>query len=737
MSSCLSSNPELQRALDELHPFHFVLDEGLRIAHSGRLLRQVLGEQIDGQHFKDIFIVVEPTGFSLNARWDHYDDVFLKGIDSELILRGECMTLGGAQCFVGSPWFTLDTTVSTSHLSPTMALAHERWGDHQMALQLFDQQQRDIAIFRDTLSRRSHERDLLQASLIEEKARLQTVLAAATDPIINIDSAGIIVSVNPAATRLFGYSEEEMIGQNVNLLMPETIASEHDGHMQRYLNTGERRVIGIGREVRALRKDGTYFPCELSLGEMQLGGSIFFTGILRNITDRKIAEEKRAEILAALQKSHGDLGRILNQLRLGVMAVDSNGRITFASESTSVARTNTLGAQWEEVLQINDGIRKEIHAALVKPEHERRRLELVLGRDADRRWVELEIRDDPRDSGCHIFYLYDVTDVYRLKQQLTGQRIGQIVGDSAVMHGLYAAISRVAQGEWTVLIEGETGTGKELVARAIHHASERRKGPFIAANCAGLTESILGSELFGHVKGAFTGAISDRQGLFEAAVGGTLFLDEIGDVAAPVQAALLRAVQEKEITRLGETRPRKVDVRIVTATNRSLQQLVKEGKFREDLLYRLRSARVRTPPLRERLDDIPLLVAAFLAEERVTAGKLVTEVSNEAMRQLARNDWPGNVRELRGAIEHAVVHCRGSRIGIDDLPPELRETVSAVAPIGDALPEETERERVIAALQRTGGNRARAARLLGIGRATLYRRLEELGINSREIGDLV
>jgi PAS domain S-box-containing protein len=734
MNSSFSSNLELQRSLDELHPFHFVLDQKLHIVHSGRLLRRILGEQIDGRPFQDIFVVADPREFSTAASWDDYDDMFLNAINAELTLRGKCLTLAGSRCFVGSPWFMQDLT-GKIELTPTMALAHERWGEQLMAIQLFRQQRHDIAIFRDKLSRRNRERDVLQASLMEEKARLQTVLAAATDSIINIDSTGIIVSVNPAVTRLFGYSAEEMIGQNVTLLMPEDIAREHDGHIQRYIKTGERHVIGIGREVRALRKDGTYFPCELSLGELKLGESIFFTGILRNITDRKIAEERRAESLVALQKSHDDLGRVLNQLQLVVIAVDARGRITFASESSSVIRANPLGARWEEVLPITDETLEKIHAALSKPEHERRHLELVSGRDADRRWIELEIRDDPRDSGCHIFYLYDVTDLHRLKQQLTGQRSGQIVGDSAVMHDLYAAISQVAQGEWTVLIEGETGTGKELVARAIHNASERRKGPFIAANCAGLTESILGSELFGHVKGAFTGAISDRQGLFEAAVDGTLFLDEIGDVAAPVQAALLRAVQEKEITRLGETRPRKVDVRIVTATNRSLPQLVEEGKFREDLLYRLRSARVRTPPLRERLEDIPLLVAAFLAEERVTAGKLVTGVSNEAMRQLARYDWPGNVRELRSAIEHAVVHCRGNRIEINDLPPELLAAVPASRPIADARPAGTERDRIIAVLQRTGGNRARAARFLGIGRATLYRRLDELGINSRESRD--
>jgi DNA-binding NtrC family response regulator len=332
-----------------------------------------------------------------------------------------------------------------------------------------------------------------------------------------------------------------------------------------------------------------------------------------------------------------------------------------------------------------------------------------------------------------MLFLYDVTAVHAMRAGLRAQLHGQMIGDSAAMRALYTTIEQVAGGEWTVLIEGETGAGKELVAQAIHRASARRGGPFVAVNCAGLTESILGSQLFGHRRGAFTGAIADQEGLFEAAHGGTLFLDEVGDVAMPIQSALLRVLQEREVTRIGETRPRKVDVRIIAATNRDLAQRVVGGQFREDLLYRLRSARVPVPPLRERREDIPVLVAAFLAEERVTGGKLVTDVAPEALDVLKRHPWPGNVRELRGVVEHAVIQCRSRRIEVCDLPTDLlREpaVVPGVAsrPAGPVVDDE--RSRIFAALQRTGGNRARAARVLGIGRATLYRRLAELGIDT-------
>jgi DNA-binding NtrC family response regulator len=299
------------------------------------------------------------------------------------------------------------------------------------------------------------------------------------------------------------------------------------------------------------------------------------------------------------------------------------------------------------------------------------------------------------------------------QQRRRGVMAKEMVGDSPAMQQLREFIDHVARGDWTVLIEGETGSGKELVARAVHDASARRDRPFVAVNCAGLTDALLGSQLFGHVRGAFTGATSDRIGYFEAAAGGTLFLDEVGDISDGVQTMLLRALQEREITRVGETRARKVDVRILVATHRNLAERVLEGTFREDLLYRIRVARVRVPPLRDRREDIPLLVRTFLQGEAAASALRPTHVSPSAMELLQRHDWPGNVRELRSAIEHAVIHCRSDCIVPHDLPPEvLGGTPASIDPILEAL-------------RRTNGNRTQAARLLGIGRATLYRKLAQ------------
>ena len=307
----------------------------------------------------------------------------------------------------------------------------------------------------------------------------------------------------------------------------------------------------------------------------------------------------------------------------------------------------------------------------------------------------------------------------------------ELVGQSRPMQEVYQQIRDVAQVDASVLIEGETGTGKELVARAIHNTSPRQSQPCLAVNCAGLTESLVASLLFGHRRGAFTGAVADQQGLFEAANGGTLFLDEVGDIPPGVQTHLLRVLQEREILRLGELRPRKIDVRIIAATHRNLCDEVAKGAFRADLLYRLRVARVYLPPLRERREDIPRLIRAFFTHSHPDSGQLPPEVSVAALQCLEAYSWPGNVRELQNAIEYALIRCKGGVIRSADLPPEVEEAVTLSHPKRGAPSEPSshdETARILATLERVRGNRAAAARLLGMSRATLYRRLASLGI---------
>jgi len=574
--------------------------------------------------------------------------------------------------------------------------------------------------------------------LADEQSRLRAVLGAAPDAIIAVDETGVVGDANPATQSMLGFARDELVGQEWMKLIAAGGMGVPTAQASRELVSGERRAFGQGSEVSLRRKDGSLVEAELTLGVMRLQGRQHWTAVLRDITRRKEAERRVLDTLADLRRSRDELVQVLNQLQIGTIAFDANGVVTFASDTcgrvAALDVTTALGKRWEDVLLVDEAARTAIRAHLRVPADERTRIEAQIGLDAEARWVEVDVRDDPRNPAARMLFLYDVTAVHTMRTKLGARFHGQMIGDSAAMRALYDAIDQVAQGEWTVLIEGETGVGKELVARAIHRGSARRGGPFIAVNCAGLTESILGSQLFGHRRGAFTGAIADQEGLFEAAHGGTLFLDEIGDVAMPIQSALLRVLQEREVTRIGDTRPRKVDVRILAATNRDLLQRVGSGQFREDLLYRLRGARVSVPPLRERREDIPVLVASFLAEERVTGGKLVTDLAPEALATLQRHEWPGNVRELRGVVTHAVIHCRGRRIEVCDLPPELlKDPVVARGPGPRPLAASTEdeRSRILAALQRTGDNRARAARELGISRATLYRRLAELGIDAR------
>ena len=318
-----------------------------------------------------------------------------------------------------------------------------------------------------------------------------------------------------------------------------------------------------------------------------------------------------------------------------------------------------------------------------------------------------------------------------LRQQLSERSgIAGPIAQSPAMTTVLDLVERVAPTDATLLIQGESGTGKELIAQAVHQASPRAPRPFVAVNCGAVPEALLESELFGHVRGAFTGAIASKLGLFEEAHGGTLFLDEVGEMPAALQVKLLRVLQSGEFRRLGATQALTTDVRVLAATNRDLVEMVRQGRFRDDLFYRLNVIRVVVPPLRERREDIPALAEHFLAR---SAGKLNRELrlSAEAVERLLRYPWPGNVRELENAIERAAILARGATVSPDDLPPH----VAAGLELGPspALPRqitlaEAERIHILQTLERFGGNHSSAAEALGIGRTTLWRKLKEYGI---------
>ncbi|MFH1067672.1 MAG: sigma-54 dependent transcriptional regulator [bacterium] len=310
--------------------------------------------------------------------------------------------------------------------------------------------------------------------------------------------------------------------------------------------------------------------------------------------------------------------------------------------------------------------------------------------------------------------------------------VEQIIGASPKMLEIFEIVRQVAESRAAVLIEGESGTGKELIARAIHHLSPRKNKSFVAVHCAALSPQLLESELFGHERGSFTGAHERRIGRFEQADKGTIFLDEIGEIDASTQVKLLRVLGEKKFERVGGNQEIEVDVRLVVATNRNLEAMVKEGKFREDLFYRIHVVRIGLPPLRERREDIPLLTQAFLKEFCSENKKKPLQLSQEAEQIFLHYDWPGNVRELRTAAEHGVVLARGDEITLKDLPPTLnRFQPQTTAPVFRSLNlEETEKKIIAQALAKCGDNRTEAAKLLGISRRTLHRKLHEIGESS-------
>jgi DNA-binding NtrC family response regulator len=323
-------------------------------------------------------------------------------------------------------------------------------------------------------------------------------------------------------------------------------------------------------------------------------------------------------------------------------------------------------------------------------------------------------------------------EVQQLKRELKRyDRFGEIIGRSPKMQEIYNVIDAVSQNKSNVLLTGENGTGKELIARTIHNKSPLANQPFVAINCGALSETLLESQLFGHRRGSFTGAIEDHEGVFQAAEGGTLLLDEIAEIPLSLQVKFLRAIQEKEVTPLGSNRPVRVDVRIIASTNRDLEMQVQRGQFRSDLFYRLNVVPIHLPSLRERREDIPLLVAHFIRDFSRAYGVEPKRVTPEAMERIAAYHWPGNIRELQNAIERAFALSPSREIAPEDLPPAvLRAAIAPDEPLPEPIPfEDLERRNILAALRSAGGNKNEAARILGIDRQRLYRKIEKYGLD--------
>lgn len=484
------------------------------------------------------------------------------------------------------------------------------------------------------------------------------------------------------------------------------------------------------------------------LKAFQKGGVDYITKPFR--TEEVLARVKtHLELQNAIyekETAHMMLQTILDSIDNAIITVDSQLQIINANKPLNSICGNIPGDKrtFQQKLQAGSGPCAEILQQAVENQQKVKeyRVECSCGKQNGKTLVlnAVPLAEKYSETSGAVLVIRDISRLAQLEKDLLEQHTYYgIIGKNEDMQKIYALLEKTADLDINVLIFGESGTGKELIADAVHYASSRAKKPFIKVNCAALSEGLLESELFGHVSGAFTGAVRDRVGRCQAAEGGTLFLDEIGDISSNFQAKLLRFLEQKEFERIGDSKTLKADVRVVAATNKDLQEKVKTRDFREDLFYRLKSILIRLPALRERSDDIPLLISHFLEISRRSLKKNIQGLNDDVTGLFLNYQWPGNVRELKSTIHYACALCPGDIIEEEHLPPEFLSAVAGDSPdkkianlidISSGEPG-SEKEAIVGTLQKTDWNKAKTARLLGMSRATLYSKLLRYGIGEK------
>jgi len=577
--------------------------------------------------------------------------------------------------------------------------------------------------------------------ITSEPLTVLDILRSIPDSVLTIDPERRVVALNKPAEALTGVDEAAAAGRPCAMTLKSEICGTERCPFERSFSSGETVT-----NFNVLMRDasGTETPICINTSPLKNGkGEV--VGVVETI--RVVSHINR--LIEELREQRNKVQAVLDSIAEGVLTVDRDGRITSlnrtAEEILGLAAAEMVGRSSLEVLPPElCGAGSPLRESLETGRRIRNREVAIF--DATGRPVPLGLctgpfRDETGGTLGAVCTMRDLREIERIAEERRSRTpfVG-IVGTHPKIREVFDLVEMIKDSDSTVLLQGESGTGKGLFAQALHTLSPRRKHPFVKVSCAALPETLLESELFGHEKGAFTGAIKERKGRFELADKGTIFLDEIGDLSPGVQVKLLRVLQEQEFERVGGTQSIRVDVRIIAATHRDLPRLMREAKFREDLYYRLNVIPIHLPPLRERKSDIPSLVEYLLERFTVRGKGKATSLSPRAMAILMEQAWPGNVRELENALEHAMVCSRGSIIEPEALPRSLlmREPGTAAgappSPPGPGSPgttREAERQSLLYALERAGWHRGRAAEALGIDRTTLWRKMRRLRIAAR------
>lgn len=571
----------------------------------------------------------------------------------------------------------------------------------------------------------------VEESLRHELNKYKTMIDEVEDSIGEVDLRGRIRFVNTASCKIWGRTSEELIGATCKAYADELNQKVIIEAFTQVYKTGfPRQVI-----YEIIRKDGNRRTIEDSISPLRNQNEeiVGFRTVGRDVTYRKMVEKELAE-------HRGRLESIFSSVKEVIITVDMSFKVTEANQATEricgISARDMIGREFMDcpmqcskfcidVLRKSLTNKSHIKEYRIECGHHLHEGQLVSVTSAP-------LKDENGEYTGAVLVIRDISLLKDLERKLKERyQFHNLIGFSKSMQSIYHLMEDLANLETTVLITGESGTGKELVAQALHYSGQRAFKPFLAVNCSALTESLLESELFGHVKGAFTGAIKDKQGRFQAANGGTILLDEIGDISQLVQLKLLRVLQDKIIERVGDAEPIKVDVRVITSTNKDLKEKVRRGEFREDLYYRLKVVEIALPALRERREDLPLLIDHFCRLFNNRFNRNIEGVSQEVLKIFMRYPWYGNVRELEHTMEHAFILCRSSVITSEHLPVELQALAlneQYEGPKATAVPFLTA-DSIINALTKTRWNKTKAAALLGISRRTIHRKIRDFQID--------